>query len=470
MIEFILNDHHIVTGQSAGLPLLDFIRYQRHLVGTKIGCREGDCGACVVLVGEIKKEKLHYQSMCSCLTPLGNAQGKHIVTIEGINRQTLTPVQKAIIEEGGTQCGFCTVGFVVSLTGFCLRDDPPAYNAAIAAIDGNICRCTGYKSLERAAGRIVQQLNDKEPEAPIPWLVSKGFLPEYFIEIKERLEMLVKPPLNGSSTEQVVYLGGGTDLFVQRPEDLLTATVRHVFDHPELKGIEQRGQNIYIGASATAEDMQSSPLLLSLFPSMKDYMKLVSSTPIRNMGTIAGNIVNASPIGDLTIFFLALDATILLSDGTSTRRIRLADFYKGYKDVDKAPEEYVEALYFSMPETEDLFNFEKVCKRTHLDIASVNTACRLQAKDGVIILAQISAGGVAPIPKYLKNTSEALVGRPVDPNTLSMANEVMQSEIAPISDARGSAAYKRLLLRQLFYAHFLKFFPHHLTLHQLTDP
>src|SRR5260221_584367 len=145
MIEFILNNQDIVTVLSAGMTVLDFVRYNRGLKGTKIGCREGDCGACTILVGEVAGDAVKYRSMTSCLMPLANAAGKHIVSIEGINPEdgSLTPVQEAMVETSGTQCGFCTVGFVMSLTGFCVDAAEKTNEMAISAIDGNICRCTG---------------------------------------------------------------------------------------------------------------------------------------------------------------------------------------------------------------------------------------------------------------------------------------------------------------------------------------
>ncbi|MBP9110658.1 MAG: 2Fe-2S iron-sulfur cluster binding domain-containing protein, partial [Pyrinomonadaceae bacterium] len=153
MIEFILNETDISTDLPPGMTVLDFVRYHKDLKGTKIGCREGDCGACTILVGELIDNEVRYRSMTSCLMPLANAAGKHIVSIEGINPTdgSLTPVQQAMVDESGTQCGFCTVGFVMSLTGFCVDSSDKTPEMAMSAIDGNICRCTGYKSIERAA-------------------------------------------------------------------------------------------------------------------------------------------------------------------------------------------------------------------------------------------------------------------------------------------------------------------------------
>jgi xanthine dehydrogenase small subunit len=185
MTKFILNNQTIETELPIGTTVLDFVRYNQNLKGTKIGCREGDCGACTVLVGELKGENVKYRTMTSCLMPIGNAQGKHIVTVEGINKENgeLTSVQQAMVDESGTQCGFCTVGFVMSMTNFCIDGSPKTKESAISAIDGNICRCTGYKSIERACERLSDGETARRSDEEI--------VPTYFKEIKNKLESLL---------------------------------------------------------------------------------------------------------------------------------------------------------------------------------------------------------------------------------------------------------------------------------------
>jgi xanthine dehydrogenase small subunit len=506
MIEFLLNDQPIRTSEAPASALLDFVRYHEQLKGTKIGCREGDCGACTVLVGELAPDgqTVNYQSMTSCLTPLGNAHGKHIVTVEGINAagSQLTPVQKAIVDEGGSQCGFCTVGFVMSLTGHSLSTQPATEKSTIAAIDGNICRCTGYKSLERAAAKLTADLADRPTENALAWLSEKQFVPSYFAEIPAKLAKLrpaaadaleassaaiaasatahanggsaISTSPNGHAQNQNDHghstpapfthalLGGGTDLLVQRLEELREQPgVRLIFDQPGRRGIrhETTGR-VVLGAATTASQLLESALMRGLLPNLPQYLKLVSSTPIRNMGTVAGNFINGSPIGDLTIMFLALGASITLLDAAgATRELALPDLYLGYKKLAKAADEQVIEISFPAPLAGDFFHFEKVSKRTHLDIASVNSAAWLRVENGVIQAARVSAGGVGPVPLYLARTSEFLVGRELSAETLTAANAVMQAEISPISDVRGTADYKRLLLRQLLWAHFLQFAP-----------
>lgn len=455
---FILNERSIETELPSGSTVLDFIRHHQRLPGTKIGCREGDCGACAILVGELVNDKLVYQSVTSCLMPMGNAEGKHIVTIEGINQEKLSPVQQAMVDCNGTQCGFCTPGFVMSLTGYVLQDGVSNNDSAIQGIDGNICRCTGYKSIERAAAIITEQMSGKPETDQLNWLKKNGFIPGYFTGIADRLREFQKnSSQDRNSFSADLMIGGGTDLIVQKHLLVKQASLDHFSDHPLMKGIGMENGSCRIGASVTVTEFVQSDLLNDLFPELPGYIKLVSSTPIRNMATIAGNLVNASPIGDMTVFLLALDAKVLLNDRTAQREVKLKEFYLDYKKLDRKPGEWVEAVIFKKPGENCGFNFEKVSKRTHLDIASVNSACLAELdNDGTITNIHLSAGGVAPYPKYLSKTGNFLKGRKPDKETIGKAIEILQSEVAPISDARGTAAYKRLLLRQLFLAHLLK--------------
>jgi xanthine dehydrogenase small subunit len=463
MVKFILNNETIGSDLPAGITVLDFVRYHKNLKGTKIGCREGDCGACTILVGEINDDSINYRSMTSCLMPLANANGKHIVTVEGINKSNneLTEVQQAIVDESGTQCGFCTVGFVMSLTGFCLDETEKSCEMAISSIDGNICRCTGYKSIERAAESLTKVLNSKNGESRLAFAVEKGIVPEYFSNIREKIGNLKSQtsdtedqrPMTKERKPNSQFIGGGTDLYVQRPVELVYASAENLFDDADLRFIEEKNEFIELGASVTVTDLLVSPVMQKLFPNLYKHLKLVSSTPIRNMATLAGNFVNASPIGDMTVWFLALDASIIFNNN---REIPLREFFLGYKTLTKSENEFIRMIRFR--KAVQHFNFEKVCKRTYLDIASVNTAISLKIENNSIIEAHVSAGGVAPIPLYLKKTSAFLHGKEISDKTISEANKILQTEISPISDVRGSENYKRLLARQLFTAHFLELF------------
>lgn len=457
MIKFILNNQTVETDLPRGTTLLDFVRYHKNLKGTKIGCREGDCGACTILVGELSGENVKYRTQTSCLMPLANANGKHIVSIEGINREDgeLTHVQHAMVENSGTQCGFCTVGFVMSLTNFCIDDTPKTNEMAISAIDGNICRCTGYKSIERACENIVS--NQQSSIGNVSRLqinIEKEIVPEYFSGIKERLKNLKSEISNlKSEIRNPHFLGGGTDLYVQKPEEMVSADSENLFDNSDLRFITETEEFVELGASVVVTDLLESVIFQRLFPNLFKHLKLVSSTPIRNMATLAGNFVNASPIGDMTAWFLALDASIIFNN---EREIALKDFYLGYKQMAKTEDEFITKIRFRKDFTH--FNFEKVCKRTFLDIASVNTAISLKVSENFIENAHVSAGGVFATPLYLRKTSEFLRGKQIGKETIAEASEILQTEIAPISDVRGTKEYKKLLLRQLFRAHFVELF------------
>jgi len=454
MIRFILNNHTVNADLPSGSTVLDYVRYYKRQHGTKIGCREGDCGACTMLVGDIEQNKLVYRSITSCLMPLANAHAKHIVTVEGINMDKLSPVQQAMADTNGTQCGFCTPGFIMSLTGFVMNENTNNYHQAIASIDGNICRCTGYKSIERAAALITDAASGKPKENTIKWLVDNGFIPSYFTNIQSRLNEIQTSQTNKADEENKLFIGGGTDLIVQRSLQVKRSAILPMAENKSLKEISINDNECIIGASVTVSEFAESSVIQNIFPKLHQHLKLVSSTPIRNMATLAGNLVNASPIGDMTIFFLALDADIILSNGTDTRQIKLKDFYKGYKLLDKTSNEYLINILFKI-QPDANFSFEKVSKRTHLDIASVNSACTIQLNyNGTIKLIHLSAGGVSAIPKYLKETSAFLQGKPLTYENIHEAFPIMNEEISPISDARGSSDYKRLLLRQLVLAHF----------------
>ena len=452
MIKFILNNQVIETDAPPGTALLDFIRKNKQLKGSKLVCKEGECGACSVLIGERKADGIFYQSMTSCITPLVNVQGKHVVTIEGLNMDVLTPVQKAMVEGYGTQCGFCTPGFVVSLTGYLLSNETTDKQGIIGAIDGNICRCTGYKGIERAAELIIKRVKNDISKLSISTLVTHKYIPEYFAEIPKRLAAI--QPTNGQHKGSI-KLGGGTDLYVQRPHHMYETEALPVYDQSSMNQIDIKDGICTFGASLTMGDLYRSEVFNSALPDADYIFKLLSSTQIRNMATIGGNLVNASPIGDFTILLLALDSQIILEKDGKRRHLPLKKFYKDYKKIDLQEGEILEQIQFNIPDASSKFHFEKVSQRKYFDIASVNFASKFDLKDGIIQAAHLAVGGVGPIPTYLHKTAAFLQGKSINETNIREAIVLLNEEISPISDARGSAEYKRLLARQLFIAQFL---------------
>lgn len=458
MLQFLFNDSRRDETVAPAMVVLDYVRRVARRPGTKEGCREGDCGACTVLIGERQGGRFRYQAMTSCLMPVGDLHGRHLVTIEGLNGSGLNAIQQALVNQGATQCGYCTPGFVVSLAGFLLGEAPLTEAEALAAIDGNICRCTGYVSIVRAVRDMLADLRDHVPATGdrLPALVARGVVPAYFADAPARLGAVDPWP---SAPPGADIIGGGSDLYVQKAEALIARPVRLLSHEPGLREIREAEGDLYLGAMASTEDLLRSEALKAFIPDLEPTMRLVSSQLVRRRASVAGNIVNASPIGDLTIMLLALGAELGLRLGEQRRTLPLARFFLGYKQRDLRPGELIEWVRLPAARREYRFHFEKVSRRRYLDIASVNTAIGLRVVGGVVRDATLSAGGVGPIPMVLPDAAAGLCGAPVSPEAVRACAAVAVAAVRPISDVRGSAAYKRLLLRQLIYAHFVELFP-----------
>ncbi|MDE0222761.1 MAG: FAD binding domain-containing protein, partial [Spirochaetaceae bacterium] len=384
------------------------------------------------------------------------------------------------------------------------------------ALSGHLCRCTGYRTLKDCAATLERDLGSRLQAngrvSRVLALTAAGAIPEYFTGIPERLRALhaaitatgaegvpaapatssraeprvpaattltspasagVKEEPEGRGPSGVpgdglvdgsrppaseLLIAGGTDLYVQQGETIRDRRVAALGQRHDLKGVRRIGGEFRVGALTTFEEFGAHPRVLEAIPAIASFNHLIASWQIRNRATLAGNIVNASPIGDYSVLLLALDARVVLDDGTAQRSVPLREFYRGYKQIDLRPGELLTEVAFADPAGARV-NFEKVSKRTCLDIASVNSACSIRCTGDTIHDAHFSLGGVAPIPLYLHETSRAVRGRSLDLETAWEAVRMSQQEIAPISDVRGSAEYKRLLARQLLIAHFVTLFP-----------
>ena len=463
LISFLLNGEPLILPDaSPERLLLDFLRRERRAIGTKEGCREGDCGACAVLIGELNPSgEPVYRAVPSCMVLLSHVQGRHVVTIEGLNlNEGLSPVQTAVVNHGGSQCGFCTPGFIVSFTSFLLNTTEFTVEAATNAIAGNLCRCTGYSSLVRAGAAIASEFGKLTAPGPqrLQALLQAGALPSTFESVVEKLHAL--PEAQSEVVPTALVLGGGTDLIVQRGAGLeRTPTANHFASLAE-RQLTLDADTLRIPGAATFEDLYRSELFTGLWPLAKADLERFASILIRERATVAGNLANASPIADGTALFLALDAYLELDGPQGSRVLPLAELYLGYKQLALLERERITSLCIpNAQQTTRKYHFEKVSKREYLDIATVNSALSIQVEEGKILRASLSAGGVGPTPMLLAKTTAFLCGQALEVPTLLAAALILNEEIAPISDVRGSATYKRLLLRQLFFAHFLALFP-----------
>jgi len=463
MPRFLLNNTVINSALAEATLLVDFLRHQQ-MTGTRTACREGDCGSCLVLCGELTQGKIIYRPVTSCLLALGLVENQHIVTIEGLSSETLNPIQQALVDHGAIQCGFCTPGLVMAITAYFLTSSASEQSQAIDAVSGNLCRCTGYSGIKRALKALCQQfdLKNSKPENRIKDLINWRILPSWFAKTHQQLSELgskEKKPLK-TSCQQTIKVAGGTDLWVQKYHQLIDQPLTFLDSNEDINLSEQY---LTINASTRIETLRLSPLMQQLFSQIKNDFKLICSMPVRQQATVGGNLVNASPIGDMSVFLLALDATIVITTAQKKRKLPLRHFFKAYKQIDLQTKEQLTEIRFFCPEIPLKFSFEKVSKRTHLDIASVNSAMLIDHQDKHIKTIHISAGGVAATPLYLHETCQFLQTKLITPTLIKQAIDIAQTEISPIADIRGSTTYKRLLLKHLLIAHFLKLLPEILT-------
>ena len=448
MISFLCNNSETTVDCAEGLPVLDWIRSQPHLPGTKEGCREGDCGACTVVVGRPVASGVEYSAVCSCLLPMGEINGCHLVTIEGLTTgDELTPFQQSFYDEGASQCGFCTPGMIMSLTGNLLGTERPSSSTAMESLDGNICRCTGYVAVKRAVNSVMSQFSLKSGQR-IESLIEEGHIPSYFSTVEERLKQL---PSVTPKTDSIT-VAGGTDIYVHSSEQLSSRNPEFLTQRDNLKFIRKSKGTVEIGAGVSLKQLRESQMLAEILPGLKEFLLKVSSTQIRSRATVGGNIVNASPIADMAVILLALNAAVTVSE----RSIPLHRFYLGYKKLDMRPGEILTAVSFPVPDSGSVLSSLKVSKREFLDIASVNSSVFFTVEKGVLGSVRLSAGGVAPVPLLLEKTGAFLSGKTISEETINTACTIAADEIAPVSDIRGSSEYKTQLLKAQIRAHLTR--------------
>jgi len=474
---------------------LDWLRHQAGLTGTKEGCREGDCGACMVILGQRPlqidggspaskgaADPIEWLPVTSCLLAVEELDGKHLITIEGLAEQGPTTVMKALHEENASQCGFCSPGVVIALTARILQGGPLDEAALKRALEGNLCRCTGYDSLHRSAKRLASELCTLpgEYKERLTYLVNQGIIPESLAKTMYELPAPFETPSEAGPmrnapgpARHILPLGGGTDWFVKHDETEAPREIDFIDTHTHSRYIKKEGPFIRIGAAVTMGDFFANPLIREAVPGIETFESLVASPGIRSRATLTGNIANASPVADMTAMLLALDAQLVLLDtstGSSRRTIALDQFFLSYKktaagDTEELDEILLPLYHSGRPQS--CFNFEKAAKRDRLDIAAVNTACWILLEDSpsvasspVIRKLRISAGGVGPVPMVLANPAKILEGQVLTTSLVVAAADGALAEINPISDVRGSAEYRRQALRRLILAHFIKLFPH----------
>ncbi len=466
LIAFLRGSETVALGNiDPNTTVLDYLRRIEGSCGSKEGCAEGDCGACAVVLGEIDGGRLRYRAVCSCIQFLPTLHGRQLITVEDLADADgrLHPVQQAMVEAHGSQCGFCTPGFVMSL--FALFHAGGSLDRARIddALAGNLCRCTGYGPIVAAARRMraiaaSDRFDAAEPAtlAALRRLQHDGTLAcegdgrRWFAprSVEALADLLLQHP-------DACILAGGTDvgLWVTKQHRGLDPII-HVGDVAELRQLRIADGRLEIGAAVTYADLHAT--IAGLWPDFGEVILRLGSEMVRNTGTMGGNIANGSPIGDSPPPLIALGATLLLRRGTERREIALEDFFIDYGKQDRRPGEFLEQIRLPLPDPARQFRCYKISKRFDQDITAALGAFNLKLAGGRVADIRICFGGMAATPKRAPACEAALRGKPWTRAAIAEAQPALRRDYAPITDMRASAAYRALVAEKLLLKFFIE--------------
>ena len=461
-ISFILNGQpETLRNVPPATTVLNYLRKTKRLTGTKEGCAEGDCGACTVVVGELRGGKVRYRAVNACIVLLPMLEGRSVTTVEHVRGDDgeLHPVQQALVDAHGSQCGFCTPGFVMSLYATYLNEPKPEAGRIDDILAGNLCRCTGYGPIVHAAqatydlpvpgaarenGDLAQLQAIAHDEMVALACNGRGFFSPATLEAFARL--YVENP-------EATILSGATDVglwITKLHRDIVTFISTNRV--PELQLVAEHDDTLHIGAAATWSDLEE--VIGRRFPDFGELLRRFASVQIRNVATIGGNIANGSPIGDGPPALIALGARVVLRKGSATRTLPLESFFIAYGKQDRQPGEFVEAIEVPLIDRPERLKCYKISKRFDQDISAVCGCFNIDVAGGVVRASRICYGGMAGTPKRATSVEAALTGRAWTLATVMDALPAFDRDYTPLGDMRGSAAYRSQAAKNLLIKYF----------------
>ncbi len=481
-IRFILDGEVVeISAVDPTRTVLQYLREDMGKVGSKEGCAEGDCGACTVAIAaaDASGERLQVRAINSCIQFLPTLDGKELITVESLRDadRLLHPVQQAMVDWHGSQCGFCTPGFIMSLFALYKNNAAPNRREIDDALAGNLCRCTGYRPIIEAANRMYSDYTERQRSGG--WLLQpyapgaaagddeksrlaalhalrserslaldiggrKFFAPHSSDEMARLLEK------NPAAT----LLAGGTDvgLWVTKQHRELDVVI-YTGDVDELQALAVTESRLEIGAAVSLSDAMQ--VIIEHYPTLEELFLRFASPPIRNAGTLGGNIANASPIGDSMPALLVLDASLILRKGNARRTLSLNDFYIDYQETALQPGEFIEKILIPLPVNGVRVESYKVSKRFDQDISAVCGAYRLLLDGDVVDDIKVAYGGMAATPRRAQACEKTLHGKPWNAAIVDEAMNALDTDFSPLTDMRSTAQYRQRICRNLLQRFYL---------------